>query len=91
MQATSDDVKLLMIDPKMLELSIYEGIPHLISPVITQTKEAAGALQKIVGEMQRRYKLLAEKGVRNIDGYNNMISSEVRIKDSAFKTKKGIT
>ena len=86
--ATSDDVKLLMIDPKMLELSIYEGIPHLISPVITQTKEAAGALQKIVGEMQRRYKLLAEKGVRNIDGYNNMISSEVRIKDSAFKTKK---
>ncbi|MEK6680227.1 MAG: DNA translocase FtsK 4TM domain-containing protein [Nitrospirota bacterium] len=86
--ATPDDVKLLMIDPKMLELSAYEGIPHLISPVITETKEAAGALQRIVGEMQRRYRLLSEKGVRNIDGYNNLIDSETRMHDSGSKTKK---
>ncbi|OGW48562.1 MAG: hypothetical protein A2Z50_03950 [Nitrospirae bacterium RBG_19FT_COMBO_42_15] len=86
--ATPDDVKLLMIDPKMLELSAYEGIPHLISPVITETKEASGALQRIVGEMQRRYRLLSEKGVRNIDGYNNLIDSETRIHDSGSKTKK---
>ena len=86
--ATPDDVKLLMIDPKMLELSAYEGIPHLISPVITETKEAAGALQRIVGEMQRRYRLLSEKGVRNIDGYNNLIDSETKMHDSGNKTKK---
>ncbi|MBI5043835.1 MAG: DNA translocase FtsK [Nitrospirae bacterium] len=88
--ATPDDVKLLMIDPKMLELSAYEGIPHLISPVITEAKEAAGALQRIVGEMQRRYRLLAEKGVRNIDGYNNLIDSETRMHDSGIKTIKKI-
>ncbi len=86
--ATPDDVKLLMIDPKMLELSAYEGIPHLISPVITEAKEAAGALQRIVGEMQRRYRLLSEKGVRNIDGYNNLIDSETKMHDSGLKTKK---
>ena len=79
-----------MIRPKNAELSIYEGIPHLASPVITQTKRGLEAPLKIVGEMQRRYKLLAEKGVRNIDGYNNMIASEVRIKDSALR-QKGIT
>ncbi|MEK6672853.1 MAG: DNA translocase FtsK 4TM domain-containing protein [Nitrospirota bacterium] len=69
-EATPKEVKMLMIDPKLLELSAYERVPHLISPVITNPKEAAGALKKLVFEMERRYRLLAEKGVRNIEGFN---------------------
>lgn len=64
------DLKMVMIDPKILELSTYEGIPHLLTPVITQPKEASWALQKLVEEMQKRYRILAEKSVRNIEGYN---------------------
>ncbi len=67
---TPSDLKMVMIDPKILELSTYEGIPHLLTPVITQPKEASWALQKLVEEMQKRYRILAEKGVRNIEGYN---------------------
>lgn len=67
---TPSDLKMVMIDPKILELSTYEGIPHLLAPVITQPKEASWALQKLVEEMQKRYRILAEKGVRNIEGYN---------------------
>jgi len=63
-------LKLVLIDPKILELSIYEGIPHLLTPVITRPRDASIILQRLVQEMQNRYKLLAEKGVRNIDGYN---------------------
>lgn len=70
-----NDVRMLMIDPKMLELSAYEGIPHLLLPVVTSPKEASGALRKIVFEMERRYRLLAETGSRNIDAYNKKISS----------------
>lgn len=69
------DVRLLMIDPKMLELSAYDAIPHLLAPVVTQPKDAATALKRVVAEMQRRYRLLAEAGVRNIDGYNKQIES----------------
>lgn len=69
-EATPKEVKMLMIDPKLLELSIYEKVPHLIAPVITNPKEAAEALKKLVFEMERRYRLLAEKGVRNIEGFN---------------------
>lgn len=65
-----EDVRLIMIDPKMLELSIYDGIPHLLSPVVTDMKEAANALRWCVAEMERRYKLMAALGVRNIAGYN---------------------
>ncbi len=73
---TPADLKIVMIDPKILELSIYEGIPHLITPVITQPKEASWILQRLVEEMQRRYRVLAERGVRNIDGYNKLPDKE---------------
>jgi len=72
-KAAPEDVRFLMVDPKMLELSVYEGIPHLITPVITDPKKAAGALKSIVNEMGRRYKLLAEKGSKNIDQFNKLV------------------
>jgi S-DNA-T family DNA segregation ATPase FtsK/SpoIIIE len=68
------DVRLIMIDPKMLELSVYEGIPHLLTPVVTDMKEAANALRWCVGEMERRYRLMAALGVRNIKGFNKKIA-----------------
>jgi len=75
-KATPEDVRFLMVDPKMLELSAYEGIPHLITPVITDPKKAAGALRSIVSEMGRRYKLMAEKGSKNIEKYNQQLEDE---------------
>ena len=69
-RATPKEVKMLMIDPKMLELSAYEEIPHLLMPVITLPKEASNALKRLVFEMERRYRLLAESGARNIEAYN---------------------
>ena len=72
-KAGPDDVRMIMIDPKMLELSIYEGIPHLLTPVITDMKEAANGLRWCVGEMERRYKLMASLGVRNLAGYNKKV------------------
>lgn len=68
-----EDVRLMLVDPKMLELSVYEGIPHLLCPVITDMKEAATGLRWCVGEMERRYKLMAALGVRNIAGYNKKV------------------
>ena len=70
--STPAEVKVLMIDPKMLEFTLYDGIPHLITPVIVRPKAAAEALRKMVAEMQRRYELLSEKGVRNIESYNTL-------------------
>ncbi|WP_339805530.1 DNA translocase FtsK 4TM domain-containing protein [uncultured Marinobacter sp.] len=70
LKATPEEVRFIMVDPKMLELSIYEGIPHLLSPVVTDMKEAANALRWCVAEMERRYRLMANLGVRNIAGYN---------------------
>jgi S-DNA-T family DNA segregation ATPase FtsK/SpoIIIE len=69
-KASAKDVKMLMIDPKMLELSVYEGIPHLLAPVVTDMKLAANALHWCVGEMERRYRLMSTLGVRNLSGYN---------------------
>lgn len=69
-----EDVRLIMVDPKMLELSVYEGIPHLLTPVVTDMKEAANALRWCVGEMERRYRLMAALGVRNIAGYNRKVA-----------------
>ncbi|MCF6267481.1 MAG: DNA translocase FtsK 4TM domain-containing protein [Desulfuromusa sp.] len=77
-RATPDDVRLILIDPKMLELSIYEGIPHLLLPVVTNPKKAALALAWAVREMERRYKLMADKGVRNLDGYNRKLAKEAK-------------
>ena len=76
-KATADDVRLIMVDPKMLELSIYEGIPHLLAPVVTDMKEAANALRWCVAEMERRYKLMAFAGVRNLAGYNQKVRDAV--------------
>ena len=73
--ATPQEVKLLLIDPKRLELAMYENIPHLMAPVIYKPKEAAQVLHKIVQEMQRRYQLLAECGTRNIEGYNQKVAA----------------
>ena len=68
-----DDVRLIMVDPKMLELSVYEGIPHLLAPVVTDMHQAANALRWCIAEMERRYQLMAALGVRNISGYNRKI------------------
>ena len=75
-RASPDVVKLLMVDPKRVELSGYDGIPHLISPVVTDPKKAAIALRWAVGEMERRYEIFAETGVRNIDMYLEMLKSD---------------
>jgi len=72
-KAEARDVRLLMIDPKMLEMSVYEGIPHLLAPVVTDMKQAAYGLTWCVNEMERRYKLLSKLGVRNLAGYNTKI------------------
>ncbi|MQX53905.1 DNA translocase FtsK [Alcanivorax sediminis] len=72
-KSNPDDVRLILIDPKMLELAVYDGIPHLLTPVVTDMKEAAGALRWGVGEMERRYRLMAAMGVRNISGYNRKL------------------
>jgi S-DNA-T family DNA segregation ATPase FtsK/SpoIIIE len=69
-KATPEQVRLIMIDPKMLELSVYDGIPHLLTPVVTDMKEAASALRWCVGEMERRYRLMSSLGVRNLAGFN---------------------
>jgi len=73
-KSTPDEVRLIMIDPKMLELSVYEGIPHLLAPVVTDMKEAAMALNWCVAEMERRYRLMAALGVRNLAGYNRQVA-----------------
>ncbi|HET9205601.1 MAG TPA: DNA translocase FtsK 4TM domain-containing protein [Burkholderiaceae bacterium] len=73
-KAEARDVRLIMIDPKMLEMSVYEGIPHLLCPVVTDMKQAANALTWCVGEMERRYKLMSKLGVRNLAGYNRKLA-----------------
>ena len=78
LKASPDEVKLILIDPKMLELSIYDDIPHLLTPVITDMKDAASGLRWCVGEMERRYKLMAALGVRNIAGYNRKIEDSIK-------------
>jgi S-DNA-T family DNA segregation ATPase FtsK/SpoIIIE len=72
-KSTADQVRMIMIDPKMLELSVYEGIPHLLAPVVTDMKEAANALRWCVAEMERRYQLMAALGVRNLAGFNRKL------------------
>ncbi|WP_322014495.1 DNA translocase FtsK [Paraburkholderia sp. J12] len=81
-KATPEDVRLIMIDPKMLELSVYEGIPHLLAPVVTDMKLAANALNWCVGEMEKRYRLMSAVGVRNLAGFNQ------KIRDAEAQEKK---
>ncbi len=91
-KATPDEARLILIDPKMLELNVYEGIPHLITPVVTDMKEAANALRWCVAEMERRYRLMASLGVRNIAGYNRKVTDAIAngkpIKDPLFDAKQ---
>src|SRR5690625_3750723 len=77
-KATPEQVRLMLVDPKMLELSVYEGIPHLLTPVITDMKDAANGLRWCVGEMERRYKLMSALGVRNLAGYNRKVEEARR-------------
>jgi DNA segregation ATPase FtsK/SpoIIIE, S-DNA-T family len=86
-KATPDEARFLMIDPKMLELSDYEGIPHLLLPVVTHPKKAAAGLKWLVEEMERRYTVLAEKGVRNIEHYHQRMEKELKEKGKAHKRK----
>jgi len=86
-KATPEEVRFLMIDPKMLELSDYEGIPHLLLPVVTNPKKAAAALKWLVEEMERRYTVLAEKGVRNIEHYHQRMEKELKEKGKVYKRK----
>lgn len=91
-KAGPEDVRMIMVDPKMLELSIYDGIPHLLTPVITDMKEAANGLRWCVGEMERRYKLMAAMGVRNIAGYNKKVLDAIAagepLKDPLWKPEE---
>ena len=84
-----EQVRMIMVDPKMLELSVYEGIPHLLAPVVTDMKEASNALRWCVAEMDRRYALMAALGVRNIGGYNRKVRDAISagdpIKDPTFR------
>ncbi|MER2492273.1 DNA translocase FtsK [Catenovulum sediminis] len=88
-KSTPEEVRLIMIDPKMLELSVYEGIPHLLCEVVTDMKEASNALRWCVGEMERRYKLMSAMGVRNVKGFNTKVSEAIErgepLKDPLWK------
>jgi len=94
-KATARDVRMIMIDPKMLELSVYEGIPHLLAPVVTDMKEAANALRWCVAEMERRYKLMAAIGVRNLAGFNKKVKDAIDsgkpLTDPLFKAPEDTT
>jgi len=86
--AHPDEVKLLLIDPKVLELQVYDGIPHLIRPVITNPKEAARGLAWVVQEMERRYRILAELGVRSIDAYNRKVEEVQKVGSKSYFSSK---
>ncbi|MDO4769361.1 MAG: DNA translocase FtsK 4TM domain-containing protein [Brachymonas sp.] len=89
-KASPDEVRLLMIDPKMLEMSVYEGIPHLLAPVVTDMKQAAHGLNWCVGEMERRYRLMSKLGVRNLAGYNARIE-EARAREELIPNPFSLT
>ena len=89
-KAEARDVRLLMIDPKMLEMSVYEGIPHLLCPVVTDMKQAANGLNWCVAEMERRYKLMSKLGVRNLAGYNTKID-EAKAKEESIPNPFSLT
>ncbi|MBX2880292.1 MAG: DNA translocase FtsK 4TM domain-containing protein [Granulosicoccus sp.] len=94
-KATAKDVRLILIDPKMLELNVYDGIPHLLAPVVTDMKEAANALRWCVGEMERRYTLMAALKVRNIAGYNKKVNESIKtntpIVDPLYQAELSLT
>ena len=93
-KATAQEVRLILVDPKMLELSVYEGIPHLLTPVVTDMKDAANALRWSVGEMERRYQLMSKLGVRNIGGFNRKVQEAIDrgepIPDPLYKPEEAL-
>lgn len=93
-KSTPEQVRMILIDPKMLELNVYEGIPHLLAPVVTDMKDAANGLRWCVAEMERRYKLMASLGVRNITGYNKKVKEAIDagepIKDPLFNREQAL-
>jgi len=93
-KSTPEQVRMILIDPKMLELNVYEGIPHLLAPVVTDMKDAANGLRWCVAEMERRYKLMAALGVRNISGFNKKIKDAIDagepIKDPLFNREQAM-
>ena len=93
-RATPEEVRLIMIDPKMLELSVYDGIPHLLAPVITDMKDAANGLRWCVAEMERRYRLMAAMGVRNVSGFNRKVKDAIKagepILDPLWKAEESL-
>ncbi len=93
-KSSPEQVRMIMIDPKMLELSVYEGIPHLLTPVVTDMKEAANSLRWAVAEMERRYQLMSALGVRNLAGYNKKIEDAIKegapIKDPLWKSEQSM-
>ena len=89
MRARPDEVKLVMVDPKVVELSVYNGVPHLMRPVVTDPKQAAIALAKMVAEMERRYQVFSESKTKNIEGYNDYVEKEnAKISDPEAKKQK---
>lgn len=88
---TPREVRFLMIDPKMLELSIYEGIPHQLVPVVTDPKKAAAGLRGVLAEMERRYRLMSEAGVRNIQGYNESVARQLGERESERRLKEPLS
>ena len=89
-QATPDDVRLLMIDPKMVELTIYNGIPHLLAPVVTEVEKVVGLLKVAISEMERRYRLFSQLGVRNLDGYRKLRAERIARNDETLKNLPAI-
>ncbi|MEK8088199.1 DNA translocase FtsK [Thermithiobacillus plumbiphilus] len=89
-KARADQVRMIMVDPKMLELSVYEGIPHLLAPVVTDMKEAANALRWSVAEMERRYKLMASVGVRNLAGFNRKVNEAIAAGEPLYDSTTAI-
>ncbi|MBI4252395.1 MAG: DNA translocase FtsK 4TM domain-containing protein, partial [Candidatus Tectomicrobia bacterium] len=85
------EVRLLMVDPKMLELSIYEGIPHLLVPVVTDPKKASSALRGVLAEMERRYRLMSELGVRNIEAYNELVAEGLGEKEAGRRLRQPLS
>ncbi len=89
-QATPDDVRMLMVDPKMVELSMYNGIPHLLSPVVIEVERVVGLLKIAIGEMEKRYRLFSQLGVRNLDGYRKMRAERMARGDETLKNLPAI-
>src|SRR5207248_1439936 len=89
-QATPEDVRLLMVDPKMVELNMFNGIPHLLSPVVTEVEKVVGLLKIAIAEMEKRYRLFSQLGVRNLDGYRKLRAERIAHGDTTLKNLPAI-